>query len=430
MHAGAPRGTLGMSIFVDAGSAIRDLVFVHVRTFLLEGILASTIPAREEVVRKATDLIPLLRKHAAWTEENRRLHDETIEALADAGMFKLRRPKHFGGYEVDTGTLVEVGAALGAGCGSTSWVASVYWIPTWMACQFPDEVQDEVFATEDVRVCGTLSPSGMATPVDGGIVVNGKWGFISGALHAQWQEIIAILVPPDGTPYPVMALVPIEDLLIVDDWDTAGLRGTGSVSTVAKDLFIPQERVLPLPVVLQGQSASARNANSPIYRAPLLPVASASSLGTIVGLAKGAREAFLKRLPGRKITYTEYESQRDAPITHYQVAEGTIKIDQAEFHARRSAELVDTKCVEGTEWKLEERARTRADVGAVVRLAKEAVDIFATASGGSSIYSGIPIQRFNRDIQAVHQHALMHPNTNTELYGRVLCGLEPNTLYI
>jgi hypothetical protein len=138
----------------------------------------------------------------------------------------------------------------------------------------------------------------------------------------------------------------------------------------------------------------------------------------------------MSRMTERKITYTAYESQRDAPITHFQVAEAANKTDEAEFHAQRLAKLVDTKAEEGTEWKLEERARSRADVGATVRLAKEAIDIYATASGGSSIYSGIPIQRINRDIQAVNQHALMHPNTNAELYGRVLCGLEPNTLYI
>ena len=392
--------------------------------------MAPTIPAREQLVRQASDLIPLLRKHAPWAEENRRLHDEAIEALADAGVFKLRRPRHYGGYEADNDTLVDVGSALGQGCGSTSWVASVYWIPTWMACQFPDEVQDEVFATPDVRVCGTLSPSGMAKPADGGVVVDGKWGFISGAHHAHWQEIIAILVPPEGEPYPIMALVPMSDLLVVDDWDTSGLRGTGSVSTVAKDLFVPQERVLPLPVMLAGESVSRRNADSPVYNAPLLPVAAASSVGTLVGMAKGARDVFMDRLPSRKITYTGYESQREAPITHFQVAEANMKIDETEFHARRLATHVDTKSVEGTEWKLEERARARADVGAVVRLAKEAVEIFATASGGSSIYSGIPIQRINRDVQAVNLHALMHPNTNAELYGRVLCGLEPNTLYI
>jgi alkylation response protein AidB-like acyl-CoA dehydrogenase len=387
-------------------------------------------PSRAELVRRASDLVPLLRSHARWTEDNRRLHDETIDALADAGVFRLRTPTRYGGYEADTATLVDVATELGRGDGATAWVASVYWIPTWMTCLFPDEVQDEVFATPDVRVCGTLSPSGMAAEADGGIVVNGKWGFISGSLHAQWQEIIAILVPSAGEPYPVMAVVPLSDLTIVDDWQTSGLRGTGSVSTVAENVFVPASRVLPLPVVLEGQGASAGNAKSPIYRSPLLPVASASSVGPLLGLAKAARETFFDRLPSRKITYTAYESQRDAPLTHHQVAEATHRIDEADFHAHRLATTVDTKGVDGSPWKLEERARARADLGSVVRLAKQAVQIFAEASGGSSIYSDVPMQRILRDVQAVNQHALMHPNTNDELYGRVLCGLESNTLYI
>ncbi len=388
------------------------------------------VPTREELVHRATQTAPVLRKNAAWSEENRRLHDESIEALADAGIFRLRTPARYGGYEADTRTLVDIATELGRADGATSWVASVYWIPTWMTCMFPDEVQDEVFATPDVRVCGTLSPSGMAAPAEGGVVLNGKWGFISGALHSHWQEIIAIFIPPDGEPYPIIALVPMSDLLIVDDWHTWGLRGTGSVSTVAQDVFIPAERVLPLPAVLQGQGSSELNAGSPIYRAPLLPVASASSVGTVVGLAKAARDAFDKRLPDRKITYTSYESQREAPITHLQIAEAAMKIDEAQFHAHRLSALVDTKSAEGTPWKLEDRALARGDLGAVCRLADQAAGTLAVASGGSSIYNSVPIQRIARDISAVSLHALMHPDTNAELYGRVLCGLEPNTLYI
>lgn len=390
----------------------------------------NVIPTREELVNRAAELVPLLQKHARWAEDNRRLHEEVVEALSDAGVFKLRRPKRYGGYEADTRTLVGVATELGRGDGSASWVGSVYWIPGWMACLFPDAVQDEVFSTPDTRVCGTLSPSAMASAADGGVTVTGKWQFISGAHHAHWQEIIAIFVPPEGEPYPIMALVPMSDLLVVDDWHTAGLKGTGSISTVARDVFIPQERVLPLPAVLQGQTASVANADSPIYRVPLLPTAAASSVGTMVGLARGAMDTFLNRLPNRKITYTGYESQKDAPITHHQVAEAAQKVDQAEFHAHRLATLVDTKGVEGSEWKLEERARARADLGTVVKLAKETVDILASASGGSSIYLDVPIQRYSRDVNAINQHALMHPNTNAELYGRVLCGLEPNTLYI
>ncbi|MEO3867433.1 acyl-CoA dehydrogenase family protein [Nonomuraea sp. B12E4] len=391
---------------------------------------STDIPTREQLVGRASELAPTLQKHALWAEENGRLHDETIEALTDAGMFKLRTPVRYGGYESDTRTVAEVAAALGAGDGSAGWVTSVYWIATWGAAAFPDEVQDEVFATPDVRVCGTLSPSAMATPAEGGVVLNGKWAFISGATHAHWQMIVAVLVSEGSEPYPIIGLVPMSDLRIVDDWNTSGLKGTGSVSTVAVDVFVPAARVLPLPAVLQGQVASRLNAERPIYRVPLLPVASASSVGTVLGLARGAWDAFFERLPQRKITYTDYAAQAQAPLTHLQVAEAAVKIDQAEFHVRRLTELVDRKGEDATPWTVEERVKARADMGMVVRLGKEAVDILATASGGSSIYSDQPIQRITRDVQAVSLHALMHPDTNAELYGRVLCGLAPNTLYL
>ena len=393
-------------------------------------LTTTEVPTREELVRRVTQIAPSLRGHAAWAEENRRVHDESIEALADAGVFRLRVPTRYGGYEADTRTLVDVATELGRADGSTSWTASVYWIPTWMTGLFPDEVQDEVFATPDVRVCGTLSPTAMAAPADGGIVVNGRWGFVSGAWHSQWQEIVAVLVGPDAEPMPIMALVPMSDLRIVDDWHTAGMRGSGSVSTIAQDVFVPAERVLPLGAVLQGQGASRLNADAAIYRAPLLPVASASSVGTVLGLAQAARDTFLERLPGRKITYTAYESQREAPLTHHQVAEATMTIDETGFHAHRLAGLVDTKAADGAAWTLEERARARADLGAVCRLGKAAVDVLAAASGGSSVYTDVPIQRISRDVATVNLHALMNPATNTELYGRVLCGLEPNTLYL
>ena len=60
-------------------------------------------------------------------------------------------------------------------------------------------------------------------------------------------------------------------------------------------------------------------------------------------------------------------------------------------------------------------------------LARQAVDTLFYASGASSIQAHVPIQRFQRDVQALANHAIMHTQTALELYGRVLCGLPPNT---
>ncbi|MFI9811262.1 acyl-CoA dehydrogenase family protein [Saccharothrix variisporea] len=380
---------------------------------------------------RAAALTPLLREHALWGDENRRLHDDVLAALGRAGVFRMRVPARYGGAEADASTMLRTLEQVGRGDGSAAWVAAVWSTCAWLAGLFPDHVQDEVFSSPDVLVCGVLSPTATAVPRDGGIVVDGRWQFISGALHSGWQLVLAMAPTPDGSAqWPVMALVPLSDLEVVDDWHTAGLRGTGSVTTVARGVFVPGDRVLPMVAILEGQYASVLNAASPIYRAPMIATGCVAFAGSAVGLAKAAREAFLDRLPGRRITYTEYPSQREAPLTHLQLAEATLKADEAGFHATRLAATVDEKSATGEPWTVLDRVAARAALGRVLGLVKESVDILATASGGTSVYSDVPIQRISRDIQTLNLHALMHPNTNLELYGRVLCGLEPNSMYI
>jgi hypothetical protein len=63
-------------------------------------------------------------------------------------------------------------------------------------------------------------------------------------------------------------------------------------------------------------------------------------------------------------------------------------------------------------------------------LTAEAVDLLAGGLGASSLYSKEPIQRIRRDVRAVTLHALHLPSTTLELYGRVLCGLQPNTFFV
>ena len=389
------------------------------------------VPSKTEIVDRASELIPLLRTHALWSDENRRLHDEVLSALTAAGLFRLRMPARYGGFECDAETMVKVLAQLGQGDGAAAWNVAVWSMSTWLASLFPDEVQDEVFAEPDVRTCSVLSPTGRAVPGDGGYIITGRWHFMSGALHSQWQVVLAMAPTPDGAgEWPVMAVVPMTDLSIVDDWHTSGLRGTGSVTTVADAVFVRADHVLPVPAILTERYASKRNAASPIYRSPMIPTGCSTFTGTALGLAKGARAEFLERMPGRGITYTDYATQAVAPITHHQVADASLKIDEAEFHALRLATSLDGKARAEESWTVEERSLARARLGRVFQLAKEAVDILQTASGGSSLYRDVPIQRINRDVQALNLHALMHPNTNLELYGRILCDQPPNTMYL
>jgi 3-hydroxy-9,10-secoandrosta-1,3,5(10)-triene-9,17-dione monooxygenase len=385
-------------------------------------------PSRNELVGRAADLVDLIRKHAAWQEENRVLHEDVVRGLVDAGLLKMRVPVRYGGYESDTATVVDVIAELARGDGSVGWAMNTWTIGFWLAGLFPDETQDEIFADPEVRIGNSVSPNGVAVPTEGGVVLNGRWPFSTGVLQSGWFVHSAVQAVGENDFVPVVVAIPAADLTIVDDWHTSGLRGTGSVTTVAQDLFVPEARVVPmLPVIFENRHRSERNAGSTVWRAPFAPSAAALAGAVPLGMARAAKDAFFERLPSRKITYTGYERQTEAPLTHLQVAEAVLKIDEAEFHVRRAAQRVDDKAAADAPWTMRERASARMDMGAATLRAKEAVDVLNNASGGSSIYLDVPIQRIERDIQAVSLHGLLHPDTNLELYGRVLVGLEPNT---
>lgn len=385
-------------------------------------------PPQADLVGRATDLVELIRKHVAWQDEHRVIHEEVLQGIVDAGIMKMRVPVRYGGYESDVRTVSAVISELARGDGSVGWTISTLTMGSWLAGLFPDEVQDEIFADPNVRIAGGVNASAIATPTDGGVILNGRWHFNSGAPHSQWDTHSVLLATEDGGYVPATVAVPLSDLTIVDDWHTAGLRATGSVTTIAQDLFVPQARVLPmLPVFMHGQHLSKLNADSLTWKLPFVPHAVAVTSSSALGMAKAAREVFFERLPSRKITYTNYERQAEAPLTHLQVAEAAVKIDEAEFHVHRAAERLDTKALAGEQWSVEERALGKMDAAAACLRAKEAVDILNTASGGSSIYSDQPMQRIERDIQALNLNGVLHPNSNLETYGRVLCGLEPNT---
>jgi 3-hydroxy-9,10-secoandrosta-1,3,5(10)-triene-9,17-dione monooxygenase len=351
-----------------------------------------------------------------------------LQAVTDAGLLKLRVPVRYGGFETDVRTVCEVMAELARGDGSVGWTIATLTLACTQVGLFPDEVQDEIFADPGVRICGTASPGGIAAPAEGGVILNGEWHFNSGAPLCQWDVHSSLLATPDGQYLPAAIAVPMTDLTIVDDWHTAGLRGTSSVTVIAKDVFVPQQRVLPfLPVLLQSEHLSRQNAGSPAWKVPFVAWSVTVASSPALGMARAAQELFMERLPGRKIIYTNYDRQIEAPLTHLQVAEAAMKADEAAFHLYRAADRMDAKGLAGESFTVQEKALTRMDAATSCLRAKEAVDVLNTASGGSSLYNDVPIQRINRDVQAINLNGVVHPNTNAEIYGRVLCGLEPNT---
>lgn len=377
-----------------------------------------------QLVERAAALVPMLRERAASAERARCLADETVDALAEAGIFRMTAPVRYGGVEADFRTQCDVLAELARGCPSTSWVATILSAMSWLAGTFPDAAQDEIFGDGDPRISGVFSPTGTGTPRDGGLVVRGRWGYNTGGQGSRWT-VLNVLVDEGAGPVPTCVIVRSRELTRLDDWYASGMSATGSSTVVADDVFVPAHRTMPLPRMLEGDYPERHNASNPYYRYPLAAVLTVNAGGTVVGTARGALEAFYERLPGRPITYTFYANKAEAAVTHLQVGEATLKLASVEAHVGLACRLLD----EATgPMSKHDRVAARAHIGYATGLAREVVDTLFAASGASAIQDHVPIQRLQRDMQALANHAVMHPQTAIELYGRVLCGLEPNTL--
>jgi alkylation response protein AidB-like acyl-CoA dehydrogenase len=385
-----------------------------------------TIAPADGLLERTQTVLPLLADNAARTEQLRRVAPENMEALTDAGVFRMTVGKHFGGYESDLLTQYEVLSAISSACPSTGWVATILTAMLWNTGMFPDEAQDEVFSDPRVRVASVFAPGGQAVRSDGGVVVSGRWPFNTGCHHSQWAILTALLDDGEG-PAPASVLIPYDELEILDDWNATGMAGTGSNTTVAQDVFVPEHRILPIARQLTLDLPSVRHADNPYFHKPLVAFLIAQAAGAPVGTARGAFDAFTRRLPGRAITYTTYDDQSAAPVTHIELGEAAMKIESADAHARRANKLVNNV---GSSMSLEERARVRAHAAYATRLAREAVAVLFEASGASAIQLDVPIQRYQRDIQALANHAFLTAPTALELYGRVLVGLEPNTVFV
>ncbi|WP_282697076.1 acyl-CoA dehydrogenase family protein [Streptomyces sp. CC208A] len=384
----------------------------------------------ESVLEAVRAIVPTLRENGEKSEDQRWILDENIELLEKAGVFRMATPERFGGLDLSLADQARVIAEISRGCPSTGWVTMVWTTSAWTATLYPDRAQEEIFAGGDVRISSAFAPTGKVVPVEGGYRISGTWRFNTGCRGADWNFTAAMLEHPDGSSEEVMAIVPMSEMTIADDWHVSAGAATGSCTTTIEDVFVPAHHVVTFEEVMFSATGDRSNTGATGRNYGLLSFVMAECAAVFIGIARGAYELFLERLPGRGITYTQWEDQSRHPLTQVQVATAANKITAAESMAEVWLKLLQERADAGEQPTLEEKAVVRGQANFAAQLAKEAVELLYTASGGSVIQRGVPFQRFHRDIQGFSLHALVQVNANLELQGRVLLGLEPETDFL
>jgi 3-hydroxy-9,10-secoandrosta-1,3,5(10)-triene-9,17-dione monooxygenase len=379
----------------------------------------------DELLERAAALRPVLERNAAKGEEDRRIADESIDALVEAGLFKITVPRRFGGHEVDIRTKLEVSAAVAEGDGATGWVLALINVCHWLVGLYRDQAQQDIFGADpDARVCGVLAPSVETRREDGGLVVSGRWPWASGSLHATWGLVGVLDRDAAGAiTEHALALIPMTDLAVEDTWFVAGMKGTGSNTLVADEVLVPDHRLLSVPKAIENEYPT-EHADEPLYRSSFIPVLALILVGPQLGLARAARDLVIAKAPSRAISYTSFERQTDSVAFQVEVARAAMMVDTAHLHAFRAAGEIDAAARRGEKLDYVTRARVRADTGYTAETVRGAIDRLVSAHGASSFADSSPMQRIWRDANTAGRHAVVSPTVSLEVYGKALLGVD------
>ncbi len=390
--------------------------------------MTESITAADAVARTQA-LIPELRERAAQTAADRRLPQANIDAMRRAGSLKTLQATRNGGYALGIRSHLDVMSALGRGCGSTAWVAGVVQAHSWLISHMPEQGQDDVYGDNpDAMVSAVIGPRGKAVQTADGYHLSGVWPFGSGCERSDWLLLGAVVFDADGNEVDQGDFaVPTSSATIKDDWFVSGLTGTGSCTMILEGIDVPAHRFVSLPAVIIGASPGAGlHGNDWTQRCAPIPVLTIALCGGAIGIAQQALEDFPAVIKGKVIAYTA-DAQDSHAFTHIRLGDAAARIREGELLLYSVADELDSVAQAGGEVPLLRRAEMRNDCAVAVRRLLEGVEILFRESGATGVRTASPMNRAMADLQAINQHGLMKLETNNEMYGRLLLGLEPNT---
>ncbi|MGW3447704.1 acyl-CoA dehydrogenase family protein [Streptomyces sp. NPDC001076] len=392
--------------------------------------------AGRELRDRIRGLVPLIRSQAREGERIGTLTPDVLQALDEAGVYRMTMPVEWGGSALGARDIVEVVAALGEADGSAAWSAFVgVGLRNFLA--LPPGVVEEI--RKDIE--GWVGPAlvgasvfattvGNARKADGGWMVNGRWAFGSGCKHARWAMVGVAFDPVEarGRGRGVVVLER-EQFEILDDWHVMGLSGTSSNSLrVTEDIFVPDHRFLDLaefpPRLDQIRYRYSGAAFRQSGRALLMTVALSSTAITL-GMARGALSCFAEQAIRRKPFTLPYPSV--AEMASAQVAAGRAQamIVLAGSTIERYADQVDARTDAGLEFGDDEESEVSLALAYAANLCEDAINLLQKTLGSSTVSLSNPIQRFVRDARVVTSHGAIRVDPLAEQNGRRLLGLKP-----
>jgi alkylation response protein AidB-like acyl-CoA dehydrogenase len=367
------------------------------------------------VIDAVLPILPRIRAAGDEIEAGRRVPVALVHALADAGVFRLCVPRKLGGLEAHPSVLVNVLETIAAADGSAGWCAMIGATSGVVSAYLPDAAAHEIYGADPRIVTGgVFAPRGTAAPEGDGYRVSGRWPFASGSEHCGWL-MGGCLVRGAGPPQARMMLFPATDARIVDTWNVAGLRGTGSHDLTVEGVFVPADRSVSL-------MTDRPRVAGPLYAFPVFGLLAIGIAAVALGIARAAIDELI-RLAREKAPQGSKRTLSERGVVQAEIAQAEALVRSGRAFLHETIERAWTAAgLDGT-ITTADRASLRLAATHATTSAAKATDFAYNAGGGTSIYASSPLQRCFRDVHVATQHAMVASST-LELTGRILLGLD------
>jgi 3-hydroxy-9,10-secoandrosta-1,3,5(10)-triene-9,17-dione monooxygenase len=221
---------------------------------------------------------------------------------------------------------------------------------------------------------------------------------------------------------------------IVDNWDTIGMRGTGSKRVAAERVFVPQHRTITAPATSDEIAPGWRTHDNPFYSGGFYSLLLFEIGAVGIGIARGALDVYEEVLRTKRTDVPPVTTCGEQ--VHYQHHLGNVTglVDLAEAGLLEAAERYLSQAKRAAESGRqvdendEESRRLLLLEQQAVRLSGEAVDLLFRTSGTSGAKTHSALGKALLSLAVMRKHTGLQRDRTMENVARLRLGLAPGFL--
>ncbi|MDB0580706.1 acyl-CoA dehydrogenase [Salinicoccus roseus] len=375
----------------------------------------------EALLEGARRVGELAESQAKQAEEDASVSSEVVELMKEVGITQMMVPKNQGGPDVSLRTFVKVLRKVANYNVSAAWLTFLYPLHNMLPAYLPKESQEKIY-NDGGLIADIFAAVGEAERVEGGYRVSGKWNFVSGINHASWVGVGVKVDNGEGGKEVILPMLYKDQFTIVENWDTFGLRGSGSNQIIVEDVFVPDDMIF-MPEQAEEIRRPADDdyeKDYPLYHVPLFPAFYFGFPVMAVGAAERMIEEF-KKATEKRVRLMDGVRESESPRSQRVMAEITTELKAAEALLDKYITLLEEYEENGAETPNSEFFALRTKI---IKTTTEIGMRILLTLGGGALYKGGPIELFFRDIVSLATHKTSLYEDSVAAYGQDLFGFD------